>query len=222
MTSASGPWLIVGLGNPGKKYDRSRHNVGFMVLDRWADRHHLEFNRKREWALVGEGEISLADDSRPLASEVGPFRSGLVNRRVLIAKPRTFMNLSGDAVVEMVKRHGVPPARALVVYDDMDLPLGKLRLRERGSPGGHNGIGSIIARLGTQEFPRIRVGIGRPQGRVGYEAIGHVLGEFSAAERPVLNEALDRACEAIDGVLAKGMGAAMNIYNTATASSAPE
>ena len=205
MTSHNGLWLIVGLGNPGKKYDRSRHNVGFMVLDRWAERHHLEFNRKREWAVVGEGEVSLDG----------------VSRRVLIAEPRTFMNLSGDAVIEMVKRHGVPPARALIVYDDMDLPLGKLRLRERGSAGGHNGIGSIIARLGTQEFPRIRVGIGRPQETAGYEAIGHVLGEFSAAERPILNETLDRACDAIDCVLANRMGAAMNLYNTPPASSSP-
>lgn len=191
------PWLIVGLGNPGKKYDRSRHNVGFMAIDRWAERHHLEFNHKREWALAGEGEVSVDG----------------ATRRVLIAKPRTFMNLSGDAVIEMVKRHGVLHRHMVVVYDDMDLPLGKLRIREQGSAGGHNGIKSIIERLGTPKFPRIRVGIGRPEESVGFHAIGHVLGEFNAADQKVLDEALARAADAMDRILAKGMRAAMNDFN---------
>lgn len=191
------PWLIVGLGNPGKKYERSRHNVGFMALDRWAERYHLEFNRKREWALVGEGEVTIDGAAQ----------------QVLMAKPRTFMNLSGDAVIEMVKRHGIPPARAIIVYDDMDLPLGKLRLREQGSAGGHNGIKSIIDRVGTQEFPRIRVGIGRPSDSEGFQAVGHVLGEFEATERVVLGEVLDRACDAIDRVLTQGMQKAMGEFN---------
>jgi PTH1 family peptidyl-tRNA hydrolase len=196
-TPRDGPWLIVGLGNPGKKYERSRHNVGFMALDRWAARHHLEIERRREWAMTGEGEAIIGD----------------AHRRVLLAKPRTFMNLSGDAVIEMVRRHGIPPARAFIVYDDMDLPLGKLRLREQGSAGGHNGVGSIIQRLGTQDFPRLRIGIGRPQETAGYEAIGHVLGEFALDERRVLDDALDRACDAIDAVLSKGMQAAMGAFN---------
>jgi len=192
-------WLITGLGNPGKQYERSRHNVGFMAVDRWAARHHLEFSRRRPWAIVAEGELTLADS---------PYR-------VILAKPRTFMNLSGDAVIELVKRYQIAIAHTLVVYDDMDLPTGKLRLREKGLGGGHKGIGSIISQLHSQEFPRLRVGISRPQTPSDNAAIGHVLGDFTATEREPLAEALERACDAIDAVLAKGMSAAMTMFNGA-------
>ena len=190
-------WLITGLGNPGKQYERSRHNVGFMAVDRWAARHHLDFSRRRPWAIVAEGEVSLAETTH----------------RVILAKPRTFMNLSGDAVIELVKRYQAPIPHALVVYDDMDLPTGKLRLREKGSAGGHNGIASIISQLHSQEFPRLRIGIGRPQEANANPAIGHVLGDFSAPERKLLEEALERACDAIDTVLSKGMSVAMTAFN---------
>lgn len=190
-------WLITGLGNPGKQYERSRHNIGFMAVDRWAARHQLNFSRKRPWAIVAEGEVTLVDNLY----------------RVILAKPRTFMNLSGDAVVELVKRYQVPVPHALVVYDDMDLPTGKLRLRETGSAGGHNGIVSIVNQIHSQAFPRLRIGIGRPQATNDNPAIGHVLGDFTATERELLADALERACDAIDAVLAKGMSAAMTAFN---------
>ena len=188
--------LIVGLGNPGKQHEKSRHNVGFMVADRWASRHHIEVDRRRAWAHVGEGEASF---------------DGL-KLRVMVAKPRTFMNLSGEGVLEMFQRHHVALANLLVVYDDMDLPLGKIRIREKGSAGGHNGIANIIERLGSQDFPRLRVGIGRPEDTQ-KGAIGHVLGGFRPSEREVMDQAITRACDAIDAILAKGMAAAMNVYN---------
>ena len=133
--------------------------------------------------------------------------------RVLLALPRSYMNLSGEAVVEAVHRHHVLPTRTLIVHDDMDLPLGKVRLRERGSSGGHNGIASIITSLGTDEFPRLRIGIGRPKETADYQAIGHVLGEFSGEEQAALHEVLDRAVRAIDAVLLGGMAAAMTAFN---------
>ncbi len=181
----------MGLGNPGKEYVRSRHNVGFMCADRWAERHGISFDKKRPWAVIGEGELDSC--------------------RVMIAKPRTFMNLSGDAVHEMANRWHVQPKDLLVLYDDMDLPLGSLRLRERGSAGGHNGIKSIIERLGSQEFLRLRIGIGRPNGDA--DAIRHVLSQFTRDEAQVLDEALDRACDAIDCILSEGITPAMNKFN---------
>jgi PTH1 family peptidyl-tRNA hydrolase len=189
-------WLVVGLGNPGKEYARNRHNVGFMVADRWAERHGIECSRRRPWAIQGEGQAEI---------EGRRFR-------VVVAKPRTFMNLSGDAVIEITRRHQVAPQRVIVVYDDLDLPLGKLRLRERGSAGGHKGMGHIIQRLGTGDLLRIRVGIGRPQGeRAG--AADYVLGDFGRGERGAVEDAIVRACDALDTILAQGAQAAMTKFN---------
>ena len=187
--------LVVGLGNPGKHYESSRHNVGFLVADHWARRHRIQISRKRTWALVGEGEVVVNGAA---------FRA-------LVAKPRSYMNRSGEAVHEMVKRHHIDPAKLIVIYDDMDLPLGKLRLREKGSPGGHKGVASIIGSLGTDEFPRMRIGIGRPESA---DAIDYVLGDFQPAEMEAVERAVARATEAIDWILAKGMASAMNEFNT--------
>ena len=186
--------LIVGLGNPGKQYESSRHNIGFLVADQWARRHHISISRKRPWALTGDGEVVVDGAAW----------------RGMVAKPRSYMNLSGDAVRELVKRHHVEPRNLIVVYDDMDLPLGKLRLREKGSSGGHKGIASIISSLGSEEFPRLRIGIGRAESA---GAVDHVLGEFRPSEREAVEQAVATATDAIDWVLAKGMASAMSQFN---------
>ncbi len=182
--------LIVGLGNPGVRYAQSRHNVGFLVVDRFARAHDLSFSRKRFNAELAEGEIGGV--------------------RVMLAKPQTYMNLSGDAVGKLFAFYKIAPHDLIVVYDDLDLPLGKMRLRTKGSAGGHHGMESIISRIGTSDFPRLRVGIGRPNPDAD---IDHVLGRFEGDERKVMDETFARAVEAIDVWLRDGIDAAMNKYN---------
>lgn len=190
--------LVVGLGNPGERYAGSRHNIGFMAVDHWARRHRLSLTRRRPWALVGEGDVAIEGASL----------------RVLVAKPRRFMNESGDAVVELVRRHQIDLEHLIIVCDDLDLPVGRLRLRERGSSGGHRGLASIMQRLGTEEFPRLRIGIGRPEG-AGADPVDYVLSGFRPAEREVVEEALARASDALDWVVARGTASAMNRFNPA-------
>lgn len=182
--------LIVGLGNPGARYARSRHNVGFLVVEQFARAHDLKFARKRFNAEIAEGNIGDA--------------------RVLIAKPQTFMNLSGEAVGKLFAFYKIAPRDLLVVYDDLDLPLGKLRLRPKGSAGGHHGMESILARIGTSDFPRLRIGIGRPNPDAD---IDHVLGTFDHAERQLMDETFARAVEAIQVWVRDGIDAAMNRFN---------
>ncbi len=188
-------WLVVGLGNPGPKYERNRHNVGFMVVDKLAERHRITVGRKRPHAFVGEGNADLGGD--PV--------------RVVLAKPRTYMNESGEAVVRLAQASGAPKERMVVVYDDLDLPLGKLRVRAKGSPGGHNGIKSIVGKLNTDAFPRIRVGIGRPTGVEG--AVSHVLGDFTDEERERIGPAVELAADAVEWTIAHGVESAMNRFN---------
>ena len=183
-------WVVVGLGNPGPRFTSSRHNVGFSFLDILAARHDIPIKERRQHAVLGQGTIDGC--------------------RVVLAKPRTFMNLSGRALRYLRDRFGVPPERMLVVYDDMDLPLGKLRLRLSGSSGGHNGLNSIISEIGTQEFPRLRIGVGRPTQS---NTIAHVLGGFTQAEQQDIAEALSSASGAIEAVLAEGVERAMNRFN---------
>lgn len=182
--------LIAGLGNPGARYARSRHNVGFIIVDRLARSHDLQFSRKRFNAEIAEGQVG--------------------GRRVILAKPQTFMNASGDAVGKLYAFYKIAPSDLLVVYDDLDLPLGKLRLRADGSSGGHHGMESIIARIGTSDFPRLRVGIGRPNPDAD---IDHVLGSFEPEERAVMEETWTRAVDAIDVWLTAGIARAMNEFN---------
>ena len=189
------PWLIVGLGNPGPRYERNRHNVGFMVVDKLAERYGITVGRKRPHALIGEGNASLDGGST----------------RVVLAKPRTYMNESGEAVVRLAQGSGAPKDRMVVVYDDLDLPLGKLRVRAKGSAGGHNGIKSIVQRLGTDAFPRIRVGIGRPTGVEG--AVSHVLGDFTEDERERIGPAVELAADAVEWAMGHGVESAMNRFN---------
>jgi PTH1 family peptidyl-tRNA hydrolase len=189
----SGPAaLIIGLGNPGRAYVSNRHNVGWRIADRFVDAHGWRFNKKQNDALVAIGSAGGV--------------------RVIVAKPQTFMNLSGRAVQPLAHFYKVPLDRLLVIFDDLDLPFGVLRLREKGGAGGHNGMRSIIDRLGNNDFPRLRVGIGRPPGRM--DPAAFVLRDFDAVEEAELDEICDRAVQAIDAFIAEGVGAAMNKFNS--------
>ena len=182
--------LIVGLGNPGRQYHGTRHNVGFEVLEVLSKRHRIHVKARRSRAVVGEGRIGDED--------------------VVLARPQTFMNLSGEAVGALARRYRIAPEDILVIYDDSNLPLGKLRIRTRGSAGGHNGMKSIIHSLGSEEFPRIRLGIGSPDRR---EMIDHVLSRFKRAEMLVVRDTIQRAADAVDMYLAEGPEPTMNVYN---------
>lgn len=183
------PLLLVGIGNPGEKYEGTRHNVGFMLIDLLAERAGIRLNDKRKDVVLGEGSIN--------------------NRSVVLAQPRTFVNKSGIAARYLTARFRTKPADMLVLIDDLDLPVGKMRLRKSGGSGGHNGLNSINADLGTQEFPRLRIGIGRPtQG-----AIKHVLGGFAGEEATLLKETLERAAIAVEDWVEHGTDYAMNHHN---------
>lgn len=182
--------LIVGLGNPGVQYRLNRHNVGFLVLERFASSHFLTFSRRRFNALIASGQID--------------------HQAILLAKPQTYMNESGAPVAKLVSFHRIAYHDIIIVYDDLDLPLGKLRLKASGSAGGHHGMESIIAALGHDDFPRLRIGIGRPQSR---EDIGHVLGNFAADEQPEVDKAMARAVGALDVWISQGIQEAMNEFN---------
>jgi peptidyl-tRNA hydrolase, PTH1 family len=188
------PQLIVGLGNPGAKYAQTRHNVGFDLLDSLAKRWQVGFSdRKQFQAIYGEG-----------------FSSN--NAKIRLLKPQTFMNLSGQSVRATIDWFKLAPESVLVVYDDLDLPLGKIRLRLSGSAGGHNGMKSIISHLGTQNFPRVRIGIGKSSGEK--DTISHVLGKFSAAEMPIVSEVIELVNDSIDMSLKQGVEKAMSLYNS--------
>jgi PTH1 family peptidyl-tRNA hydrolase len=200
--SAGSPsWLlIVGLGNPGRKYADNRHNAGFHCLDRLADKYHLAFDVKRDKALLALGRIA--------------------GRRVILAKPQTFMNDSGQAVGALARFYKVPPGDVFVIYDDLDLPQGVIRVRPRGSSGGHRGIGSIVEHLGTREFPRLRVGIGRPPGRMDPKA--YVLQDFDPAERETMEEVYGRVLAAVEAMIQEGIKETMNRFNARPAPDAEE
>ena len=188
------PRLIVGLGNPGAKYDQTRHNIGFLAIDVLARTWQINLSENRKFqGMAGEG-IAV---------------KGL---KVSLLKPTTFMNLSGQSIRAVVDWYKLKPEEVLVVYDDMDLPLGKLRLRQSGSAGGHNGMKSAIAHLNSQNFPRLRIGIGVPRDQSG-EVISHVLGRFSQAETKVMDEVLRLVTDAIELSLKQGIPKAMSLYN---------
>jgi PTH1 family peptidyl-tRNA hydrolase len=185
--------LIIGLGNPGSEYERTRHNVGFRVVDKLAAKHGWKWNERRGRAILASGTIG--------------------SEKVVLVKPLTFMNLSGQTVGELVRWYKVPPEDLLVVHDELDLPVGKIRLRARGSAAGHNGLKDIIAHLHTDQFPRLRVGIGHPrnsriQGR------DHVLSAPSGDERILLETGEDRAVEALEMAITEGLDKTMNVVNS--------
>jgi PTH1 family peptidyl-tRNA hydrolase len=189
------PKLVVGLGNPGKEYDRTRHNIGFAALDRLAEKLDCSFRRK--WRFSAEVAEAAAGDAG----------------KVVLAKPRTYMNRSGAAVSALLNWLKVEPAQMLVVVDDADLPLGQIRLRASGGSGGHNGLRSIIEALGgNEEFARLRVGIGK-SAPAGADITGHVLGKFVPQERAVAEQAVASAVEAIECCWRDGLTEAMNRFN---------
>ena len=210
----TGPRLIVGLGNPGPKYRDTRHNVGFRVIDLLAERWGIAVNERRPTALLGRGMYRPAHP--PGDTDGGDGGATAAASQVVLAKPRTFMNHSGDAVAYLLARFGGPAARLLIIYDEMALPVGRLRLRAAGSDAGHNGLRSIIQATGTTAFPRLRLGIGAPATPAGAEtggAVGHVLGRFTDAETEAVDDAIQRAAAAIECLLTENIDTAMNRYN---------
>lgn len=195
--------MVVGLGNPGRRYSGTRHNIGFEVLDRLARDEGLGFARESRW----EAEVARVPGSG-----------------VLLVKPQTFMNLSGKAVGAIMRFHRYEAGNVFVVYDDVDLPLGQLRIREQGSAGGHNGVRSLIGTLGSDRFGRLKVGVDGvdvPRDpRV--DLADYVLGKFDPREEPIVQNCLDRAVDAVRFALAHGVAAAMNVFNRKPQGSAPE
>lgn len=187
--SARPTWAVVGLGNPGARFDRTRHNVGFRCVDLLASEYDIALGEKRKDAILGIGTI----DHTPL----------------VLVKPRTFVNASGAAALYLRQRFGIQPERLLVIYDDMDLPIGTIRIRTSGGSGGHNGLNSLTEALGSQAYPRIRIGVGRPAGN----HIAHVLGRFERAEEDRLEAVLDWAVDAVRCTVIEGIESAMNRYN---------
>ena len=194
-TSAPPLKMIVGLGNPGPEYARSRHNVGFQVIDLFSGRHGLSFDKAQKRARVAQGPVTLAG----------------WKGRVLLAKPITYMNASGEAVGPLAKFYKVAPADILVVFDDLDLPVGRLRLRSDGGSSGQKGVKSIIQSLGTESFPRLRMGIGRPPGQM--DPADYVLQPFSPAQEEEMMFMRMKAADAIEAWLVQGIDAAMNQFN---------
>lgn len=184
--------VVVGLGNPGREYQHTRHNAGFEVVDVLAERHGGAFRESlRFHAAIAEVRIG----SEP----------------VLLVKPLTFMNSSGEAVAQILRKRGLGPEALVVVVDDVDLELGRLRIREKGSPGGHNGLKSVQACLGSDAYVRVRVGVGRP--RDGREMVGHVLSRYAPDEREAAEAVILRAADAVEVMLGEGLAKAMNGFN---------
>lgn len=192
-TSSTYEYMIVGLGNPGKKYEFTRHNAGFLFIDILCDKYNFSVDRLKFKALIGNARIN--------------------NHRCLVMKPQTMMNLSGDAVKEAADFYKIPPENIIVVFDDISLDVGKMRIRRSGSPGGHNGIKSIIARLSSEKFPRIKIGVGAKP-HPDYDLADWVLSQFSKEEGKKLREAVDGACDAVALMLDGDIEAAMSRHNS--------
>lgn len=184
--------IIAGLGNPTKEYEGTRHNIGFSVIDKLADKYNISMNEKKHKAICGKGMIE--------------------GEKVILLKPQTYMNLSGESVVDAVNFYKVDPEEdVIIIYDDIDLDVGKLRIRAKGSAGGHNGMKNIIAHLGTQVFPRIRVGVGaKPKD---WDLADYVLGRFPKEELPEIEAERETACEAVKIIVSQGVEVAMNRIN---------
>ncbi len=188
--------LIVGLGNPGKEYSTNRHNIGFLYINHLARTHHISLDKKQGKARVGTGTIA--------------------GNEVVLAKPQTYMNLSGISVSQLIQKHRVQLADLIVIHDDLDLPLGKIRIRQGSSAGGHNGIKSIIGSLGTQDFIRIKIGISRPQTEEDNKVesiVDYVLGDFSEDDMKIVQETIRRTGDAVVTIITDGVSAAMNKFN---------
>ena len=181
--------LIVGLGNPGKEYENTRHNIGFETIDYIANKYNIEINRVKFKGIYGEGFIE--------------------NKKVILLKPTTYMNLSGESIREVINFYKLTEEDVIVLYDDISLEIGRLRIREKGSAGGHNGIKSIIANLSTDVFSRIKIGVGQPKG----DLVSHVLGKFSKEEQEILKESMEAASTAVEIIIKENAKEAMNKLN---------
>ena len=185
-------YIIAGLGNPTKEYEGTRHNVGFDVIDRLSERYNIDVTMEKHRALIGKGMIA--------------------GQKVILVKPQTYMNLSGESIRSVIDYYKVDPEKELIViYDDISLGVGQLRIRAKGSAGGHNGIKNIIANLGTDVFPRIKIGVGEKPKK--YDLADYVLGHFSKEDRELMEEGYDRADHAVGMILNGEIEAAMNQYN---------
>lgn len=191
MAEGSGAWLVIGLGNPGPEYEWTPHNLGFLVIDRLAEANRIRVTRKDLNALLGAGAIGGAP--------------------ALLAKPQTFMNLSGPPVKLLMAKHGIGPDRLIVVYDELDLPWGSVRIRPQGSAAGHNGMESVIRSVGTQDFPRVRLGI--HPGHPVKDGAEFVLTPLRKAQVKELDELLDHAARAVESVIAEGVTMSMTKFN---------
>ena len=184
-------YIIAGLGNPTREYEKTRHNVGFDTIDVLADKLNTSVDEKKFKGLYGKGIIA--------------------GEKVILLKPQTFMNLSGESVREAADFYKVDPEHIIVIYDDISLDVGQLRIRKKGSAGGHNGLKDIIGRLGTQKFMRVKIGVGaKPKG---WDLADHVLGRFSSGDRKLVDEAIEFAADAVEKIITDGPDAAMNEYN---------
>ena len=183
--------MITGLGNPGKSYSLTRHNVGFRCVNLLARRHDIAINKRQSRAHVGLGHICDHD--------------------VVLAKPKTFMNLSGGAVSLLARRYKVGPAGILIIHDDLDLSLARIRVYHDGGSGGHRGVESVVRELGTSDFMRVRIGVGRPPD--GYDPVEYVLSDFNSQEQPLIDETIARAADAVECLLREGASVAMNRFN---------
>lgn len=182
-------YLIVGLGNPGSEYADTRHNIGFQVLDLMAEKYNIKINRIKFKGSIGEGNIK--------------------GEKVIFLKPSTFMNLSGESVIEAASFYKIPKENIIVIYDDISLEVGRIRIRPEGSAGGHNGIKNIILHLSSEVFPRIKVGVGQPGG----DLVRHVLGRFSKVEGEILEKVFPKVIEATEAIVVSGVVEAMNKFN---------
>jgi PTH1 family peptidyl-tRNA hydrolase len=185
-------YVIVGLGNPGKKYENTRHNIGFITVDLLAERHGIKINKIKHKALVGEGTIS--------------------DQKVLLVKPQTYMNLSGNSVREVMAYYKVEVENLLVIYDDIDIPTGSVRIRKKGSAGTHNGMRSVIYDLQSDQFPRIRIGMG---GNIKADLKDFVTGGFTKNEKAMMEKAVEHSADSVECFLRSGIDKAMNEYNIA-------
>lgn len=186
-------YIIAGLGNPGSRYEMTRHNAGFLAMDLLAVEEGFDIKKLRHHALVSDAVIS--------------------GKKCLVMKPQTMMNASGEAVGEAAKFYKIPPERVLIVYDDISLDVGKTRIRRKGSAGGHNGIKSIIAHLGSENFPRVKIGVGKKQNPE-YDLVSWVLGRFPKEQEPDLKSALENSTKAVRLIVNDEMDRAMNLYNS--------
>jgi len=183
-------WIVVGLGNPGKKYSRTRHNIGFMVVEEFARRYEIDFKEKEKYR-IGTGSID--------------------GEKVLLIEPLRYMNNSGLAVKDVLGRFNIPLEKLIVIHDDLDMEVGKLRIRRKGSSGGHKGVESIIQNISSKDFARLKIGIGR---EAGVTPEDYVLSKFRKNEIPLIKSTIEKASDAVTSILLDGLGKAMNRFNT--------